>query len=128
MTDVLRASRVCVIDCAVGRIEAGRVGEIDSYEYLGVGGHRGFLGSTIGLEILSLFPNESSWGDLEDGPFPLIDSVSLDHENDREVLVEDIFLIGELGGVISPRGMSWSASLRDRLSLRMASFSSMAAG
>ena len=69
--------------------------------YKGVGGHSGFVGSRMGLEMLGRADPEP-WDDFEDGPFlPLIIvSVSLVHEKDRDVLVTGTAaLSGELGGV-----------------------------
>tara|TARA_R110002003_G_scaffold176_2_gene14315 strand:+ start:31397 stop:31684 length:288 start_codon:yes stop_codon:yes gene_type:complete len=86
------------LDCAVGRFEKVGDGELVLESKVGVGGHSGFLGLTIGLEML-FFSIEEPRDVREDGPFPFIDSVSLDHENDRDPLVACAFLPGELGGV-----------------------------
>jgi hypothetical protein len=85
------------------------------------------VGFRIGLEILGLLSIEEPREDRDDGPFPLIDSVSLDHEKDREGLDGCVLLPGEFGGVRSPNGTRLSTSLCERLSFRIASFSSMIA-
>jgi hypothetical protein len=95
---------------------------------VGVGGHSGFLGLAIGLEMLGLLSARDEPRDDRDGvPFPLICSVSLDHEKAREGLVAcaETLLAGVPGGVSSPMGVRASTSLCERLSLRTASFSSM---
>jgi hypothetical protein len=83
----------------------------------------------MGVEILGRWLMEEPRDDRDEGPLPLIDSVSLLHENDREVRVAccGIFFVGEVGGVYLPIGIRWSTSLCDRLSLRMASLSSIVA-
>ncbi|KAF1935153.1 hypothetical protein EJ02DRAFT_362143, partial [Clathrospora elynae] len=67
----------------------------------GVGGHSGLL-VRIGLEM-SRLSMDAARGPL----FPLIDSVSLDHEKERLglVFVTGVFFSGEHGGVTSPMGM-----------------------
>lgn len=97
--------------------------------YVGVGGHSGFLGSTMGLEMLGFFSADEEVRDdrVDDGAFPLMDIVSLDHEKARERRVRCVSALfsGVPGGVTSPNGMRASTSLCDRLSLRISSFSSM---
>lgn len=114
------------LDCAVCRSFTDGEGEV----YFGVGGHSGFPGFTIGLEIFGLLSaEEEPREDRDEGPFPFIDSVSLDHEKEREPLVAciSVLLSGVLGGVSSPTGMRGSTSLWVRLSLAMTSFSSIVA-
>jgi hypothetical protein len=78
--------------------------------------------------MLGLLSTEEPREDREDGPLPLIESVSLDHEKAREVRVGTrASSHGDSGGVTSPIGMRWSPSLCERLSLRIASFSSIVA-
>lgn len=96
---------------------------------VGVGGHKGLLGSAIGLEIDSL-----SIAELErlrlDLPFLLIESVSLVrlvNEKARALLVRDVLELRSRGGVLSPIGTRSSTSLFDRLSDRTASSPSMIA-
>jgi hypothetical protein len=85
------------------------------------------VGSRIGVEILGLLSMDEPREDRDEEPLPLIDSVSLDQEKEREPLVAWLFLSGELGGVVSPIGTRLSTSLHERLSLRIVSFSSMVA-
>jgi hypothetical protein len=78
--------------------------------------------------MLGLLSIDEPREDREDGPLPLIDSVSLDHENARDARVGcRASSYGDSGGVTSPIGMRWSTSLCERLSLRIASFSSIVA-
>jgi hypothetical protein len=100
---------------------------MDSGKSIGVGGHSGFDGSSIGVEMVGRLSRDEPRDERNDGPLALIDSVSLDHEKEREPLMPCAFFSGEAGGVRSPMGMSGSTSLRERLSLRIVSFSSMAA-
>ena len=112
------------LDLAVCRSVTDDAGEMS----LGVGGHSGFRRSAMGLEMFGLLSaKEEPREERDDGPFPLIDSVSLDHEKERELRVVCCLLDGVLGGVTSPMGMRLSTSLCERLSLRIVSFSSIVA-
>lgn len=98
---------------------------------IGVGGHKGLLGSVMGLEIVSLSMVELERLKL-DLPFLLIESVSLVmvrlvNEKARVPLVRDVLELRSRGGVFSPMGTRSSTSLFDRLSDRIASSPSMVA-
>jgi hypothetical protein len=91
------------LEQAVGRHDDDDDGDCDVYSGLcsGVGGHSGFVGSSMGVEILGRLSMEEPRDDRDEGPLPLMDSVSLPHENDREVRVAccGVFSVGEFGGV-----------------------------
>jgi hypothetical protein len=91
------AARKPGLEFAVGRRDDKGEGDVSLGLYTGVGGHSGLVGSSIGLEMLG---RAEPWEDFEDGPLPLMDSVSLPHEKDRDVLVTcTAFFPGEFGGV-----------------------------
>lgn len=120
----------CVLGLAWPADKRGKEsdGEADREGSLGVGGHRGLLWSTIGAEISSRFAIEDPREEVRDPRvLPLSESVSLVHENDRELRVVCALLSGDPGGVTSPRGRRASASLRERLSFTIASSPSIVA-
>lgn len=87
---------------------------------VGVGGHRGLLGSVMGLEMLSLSIAELDLLRL-DLRFLLIESVSLAmlvKEKARVLRVRGVREAKPRGGVLSPMGMRSSTSLLDRFSDR----------
>lgn len=77
--------------------------------------------------MLGLLSTEEPREDREDGPLPLIDSVSLVHEKEREDRVACDFFPGEPGGLISPMGIRWSTSLYECLNMRIVSSSNIVA-
>ena len=96
---------------------------------VGVGGHKGLLGSVMGLDIASLSIDEFERLRL-DLPFLLIESVSLVKlvkEKARVLLARGVLEALPRGGVLSPIGTRSSTSLLDRFSDRTASSPSMLA-
>ena len=77
--------------------------------------------------MLGLLSTEEPREDRDDGPLPLIDSVSLVHEKEREDRVAWALFPGEPGGLMSPMGMRWSPSLYECLNMRILSSSSIVA-
>lgn len=95
------------LDCAiVRRLESGVEGKVVVSLSFGVGGHRGFRVSKIGLEMSRLSTEDVREVRDEGAFFPLRLSVSLVHEKARLGLVLDagVFFPGEHGGVTSPIG------------------------
>ena len=90
-------------------------------------GHKGLLGSKIGLEMLAvLIPELERLTVLL--LFLLMESVSLVNENVRERWrLGGVRAGNSRGGVISPKGMRSSTSLFERLSFCIASLSNMIA-
>jgi hypothetical protein len=93
---------------------------------VGVGGHRGLLGSAMGLEIVSLSTDELERLKL-DFRFLLIESVSRVNEKARELLVLGVLAALPRGGVFSPMGTRSSTSLMERFSDLIVSSPSMVA-
>jgi hypothetical protein len=89
------------LEQAVGSRDDDGDGDVYSGLCSGVGGHNGFVGSSMGVEILGRLSMEEPRDDRDEGPLPLMGSVSLPHENDREVRVVccGVFFVGESGGV-----------------------------
>jgi hypothetical protein len=86
---VVLLTSLCVVrklefDFAVGRREEDGVCDVYSGLSIGVGGHSGFVGSRMGFEMLAFLSTDGVREDRDDEPLPLIDSVSLDHEKDRD--------------------------------------------
>lgn len=93
---------------------------------VGVGGHRGLLGSTMGLEMVSLSIEELERLKL-DLPFLLMRSVSLVNEKARERRVRGVLEVLRRGGVMSPMGTRSATSLMERFSVLMVSSPSIVA-
>lgn len=93
---------------------------------VGVGGHRGLLGSAIGLEMVSLSIEELERRKL-DLLFLLSPSVSRVNENARELLLRGVLEALLRGGVLSPTGTRSSTSLFERFSVLIVSSPSMVA-
>jgi hypothetical protein len=89
------------------------------------GGHKGLLGSVIGLEIVAL--SNAEFERLDDLPFLLIESVSLVKEKARVFLVRGVLEVLLRGGVLSPIGTRSSTSLLERFSTLIVSSPSMIA-
>lgn len=106
------------LDCAVCARENGS--DERPGLWAGVGGHSGFVGSSMGLEMLKLglVSTEVPREDRDEGPLALMDSVSLStHDEDREARVRCSFLSGESGGGLElPR---WRGSMSPNADLKM---------
>lgn len=126
-TKNLSVARKPGLEGAVCRRDANDDGEAGPGLSAGVRGQSGFAGSRMGVDMLGLLSTEEPREDRDDGPLPLIDSVSFVHEKEREERVACFFFPGEPGGLTSPMGIRWSTSLYEWLNMRIVSSSSIVA-
>jgi hypothetical protein len=107
------------LDCAVCVREKNGSDERPGLS-AGVGGHSGFVGSRMGLEMLKLglVSTEVPREERDEGPLALMDTVSLStHDEDREARVRCSFWSGEGGGGVElPR---WRGSISPNADLKM---------
>ena len=112
--------------CGLGLDLAETKGDGDAAKgSVDIGGHKGLLGSVIGLEIVTL--SNAEFERLNDLLFLLIESVSLVKEKARMFPVRGVLKVLPRGGVLSPIGTRSSKSLSERFSTLIVSSPSMIA-